>query len=288
MEGFGIYHPYSPYHPLYGCRLKLLRAEEHFQNLQNSMHEFYEREPYTLVQEHNLEQDQHILRLKVREDPPPAWSPIIGDIVHNMRSALDHLVWQLVVKNGEEPTVTNQFPIFLLDPFAPEAHLTKRSRDKAINGWKRNTRGMHLQDIELLKDHQPYLTSDNPESNPLHLLRELSNWDKHRTLHFASSSLVGPLFYLQPESRRSAIRPLNVKPERHLLLDGEEVARYEIVSYGPNAHASVHAKIMSDIVFGRGSPCEGRWLAKTLHEIGYCVSKVVLEFKGQFDRTSES
>ena len=37
---------------------------------------------------------------------------IIGEIAFNLRSALDHLVWQLVRANGECPSNQNQFPIF--------------------------------------------------------------------------------------------------------------------------------------------------------------------------------
>lgn len=43
---------------------------------------------------------------------PMEFSVRSGEIVHNLRSALDHLVWQLVIANGHEPTTRNQFPVF--------------------------------------------------------------------------------------------------------------------------------------------------------------------------------
>jgi hypothetical protein len=38
---------------------------------------------------------------------------IVGDIAHNLRSSLDHLVWQLVLQNRRLPSRRNQFPIMV-------------------------------------------------------------------------------------------------------------------------------------------------------------------------------
>ena len=42
------------------------------------------------------------------------WGVLIGEILHNLRSALDHLIWQLVIlETGAPPTTTKTaFPIF--------------------------------------------------------------------------------------------------------------------------------------------------------------------------------
>jgi hypothetical protein len=37
---------------------------------------------------------------------------ILGEIIHDLRSSLDHVVWQLVIANGSLPGYWNQFPIF--------------------------------------------------------------------------------------------------------------------------------------------------------------------------------
>jgi hypothetical protein len=45
-------------------------------------------------------------------DQTVMWAGILGDVVHNWRSALDHLVWQLVLLDtGEDGTPEHQFPI---------------------------------------------------------------------------------------------------------------------------------------------------------------------------------
>ena len=78
-------------HPLYGCLLKMRRAGEHFDALQKYIKEFLDSEPYKTI--HEPEWNQYIVRVRVHKRPPHEWSPIIGDIVHNTRSTLDHLAW---------------------------------------------------------------------------------------------------------------------------------------------------------------------------------------------------
>ena len=39
------------------------------------------------------------------------WSLILGDLLHNLRSALDHLAWQLVVDGGGTPSQDTNFPV---------------------------------------------------------------------------------------------------------------------------------------------------------------------------------
>lgn len=56
--------------------------------------------------------------LVASEEPPipsrlGAWA---GESIYLMRSALDHLAWQLVIAAGGEPGPRTAFPVFALDP----------------------------------------------------------------------------------------------------------------------------------------------------------------------------
>jgi hypothetical protein len=45
---------------------------------------------------------------------PAAWSPVFGEIIHNLRSALDYYVWELyVLENKAEPNIVFQQPTTL-------------------------------------------------------------------------------------------------------------------------------------------------------------------------------
>ncbi len=167
------------------------------------MHEFFGRNPYEVVRDFDSEANQHVVQVKVRERPPHKWSPIIGDIVHNMRSALDHLAWQLVIRNECTPSSKTQFPILSKDPFECNAYAKTKHWKNALDRWNTQTEGMNPFDIAFLKELQPYQRTYDTASHPLDRLRELSNRDKHRELHFATSAFVGPLFYLNSGLRHS-------------------------------------------------------------------------------------
>ena len=116
-------------------------------------------------------------------DVPIEWSIRLGEILYNLRSSLDHLVWQLVLANGQEPGRHNQFPIV-----------------ENESGWQQATpernvlKGMHP-DVKLtVKRLQPYTVAGNFPFDvsafwPLH---SLCNIDKHRHLNLTTVASYGP------------------------------------------------------------------------------------------------
>ena len=48
------------------------------------------------------------------EPPVHEWGAMVGDVVDNLRSALDHLVWQLTLANGHTPPAV--IPLKRSDP----------------------------------------------------------------------------------------------------------------------------------------------------------------------------
>lgn len=112
---------YEAPHPLFGCQLKLDRAYHHTDSLYHAVQGFLDRNPHEPAPEIEVEAGQYVVSMKVRDIPPPWWSTIIGDIVHNLRSALDHLAYQLVLANGHKPGGKTGYPIFSEDPFGSKA-----------------------------------------------------------------------------------------------------------------------------------------------------------------------
>jgi hypothetical protein len=92
---------------------------------------------------------------------------ISGDIVHNLRSALDHLAYQLVWANtGNEPTSRLiEFPI------AKDFATYKSEKTRKVNG-------MRPEAIEAIDRLKPYKGGNDF----LWRIHELDNIDKHRTL----------------------------------------------------------------------------------------------------------
>ena len=91
--------------------LNVERAKEQVQNLETKVIEFMVRRPYGAVVAQERTTGHHVISARVDEQPPVWWSAIAGDVVHNLRSALDITVRQLVIANNERPTGETGFPI---------------------------------------------------------------------------------------------------------------------------------------------------------------------------------
>lgn len=104
-------------------------------------------------------------------------SIICGEVVHQLRSCLDHLVWSMVLKAGNVPARNNQFPI---------SKLSKTF----MNDSKNMLKGVPAVAQAKIEKIQPY-NSKTPEENYLGILNELSNTDKHRNLNIIAAVHVG-------------------------------------------------------------------------------------------------
>ena len=63
-----------------------------------------------IVAESDPNTGDQVFKFRVRAPIPVDLSLVIGDAVHNLRSALDHLAWQLVLANGQTPTTQTAYP----------------------------------------------------------------------------------------------------------------------------------------------------------------------------------
>ncbi len=159
-----------------GVRLKLARAEEHLDALEAEMGRYLDGDVYILVRDEKC--DRTVWHLWIKEEPPARFSILLGDCIHNLRSALDHIAWQLVLANGAAPDEDTAFPIWDREPrdgvFAPKA-----------------IRGMSKDALTLIESVQPYQAGDRASEHVLCFIRGLSNTDKHRTLNLTAASLKG-------------------------------------------------------------------------------------------------
>ncbi len=86
-------------------------AEKHLEAHHAEYVSCVDRKPYRLEVQPNREYTEYTFRIRIREAIPDHWSFMIGDILHNLRSTLDNLVFNL----AGQPTGTRreniQFPI---------------------------------------------------------------------------------------------------------------------------------------------------------------------------------
>jgi hypothetical protein len=75
--------------------MKLARAQEHLEALNAEIDEFRKVDAYTVTFEPSDDRRQVAVKLVVLRNLPPEWGILIGDCIHNLRGALDHLAFAL-------------------------------------------------------------------------------------------------------------------------------------------------------------------------------------------------
>src|SRR5215213_6698142 len=97
--------------------LKLERVSYHLDSLDAKVREWRHRETHQYVSHIDRESGKQFVYIKFPEQVPAEFRLIIGDCLHNLRSALDNLVYDLVIAyHGDPPPPQfveySEFPIF--------------------------------------------------------------------------------------------------------------------------------------------------------------------------------
>lgn len=131
---------------------------------------------------------------------PVEWSVKFGEILYNLRSALDHLVSQLLLANGQEPSRQNSYPIV--------------NDESKWSSNKDRLKGVLPRVETIVERLQPYtggiyLPFDVSAFWTLHTL---CNIDKHQHLHrfIVRTSGIGPIDF--GENHPSLNRPSTSPP----------------------------------------------------------------------------
>jgi hypothetical protein len=170
------------YSPLEGMHCKLGRAYEQLRDLNLEFKRFVAKQEGPLGAYEPKWSDSFVVRA-THEPIPLSWAVRLGEALHDLRSVLDHLAWQLACFKGKPPDYT-AFPIFL-----DEARFLGRVRGQGRSGIK-TIDGIGVKGRAFITRHQPYKrrhklrpgASQNvtAESHPLWLLHELNRVEKHR------------------------------------------------------------------------------------------------------------
>lgn len=214
------------------------------------------------------------LVLHVSEPFPPDWSALIGDAVHNLRSALDHLALALNAKGYADANNGASLPRrnvkdseFLVvgdtHPERPPADVFTGSLKKKIATMPSAARG-------IIEGIQPYKRRDSWATDPLWLIHDLDRIDKHRQLVLstvATHRIDVSFFNIDGPHIESGIglgKPLD---------DGGELAYWALLPEAQLAPGETPTKVEYDldvshrIAFGKGPPCAGWPVVETLRDL---------------------
>jgi hypothetical protein len=254
-----------------GPLTKIARADEHIDNLEVEIRCFKKRDPYGFSIHNEADTGDRVYRAIVRENPPLRWSTIAGDAVHNLRSALDLLVWQLVLANQRTPGNHTMFPI------------ARSANDYETRGT-RQVEGISAPAKEVLDALKPY----EGGNDALWRLHRLDANDKHQLLAVVGAAYRGMIFdfssffdivldeeietpYLEVElAPHATIRVFPLKDSDELLrVDGGATTL---------ADTKMEPKFVFEIALSDGEVVEGEPVSPVLRELSDYTKGVVESF----------
>jgi hypothetical protein len=261
---------------LNGVRVKIERANRHISDLESEIQSYFGRNPYRVIREIDPKTGGYIFRLHIDEDIPSCISGIIGDIVHNLRAALDQLVSQLVIANSQQPSRRAGFPIAAsIQKFEPDA--------------QGKLKGIGVRANRLIRRLKPYKGGNDF----FWLIHELDRMDKHTSIIPVGAAQAKTLVTPPPFPWDAAAQPptivINPASRQYPLKDGT-ILQGAPARPGVAATVSAAGKTQSDIdfktqfafeiAFGEGQIIDGEPVLPALQQLADLVERVV----GIFER----
>ncbi len=176
---------------------KLWHAIEYLNSVKDEVKSWMADNPYSISRETNSDCTRYSLILRINKEPAlERWSLMIGDIVFNLRCALDHLAYAIAIHESGQPHPPSGHK--LMFPICDTAVKFGKESNKRLKTLSNRVRTA----IEAV---QPY-NRPNVEIPPLlSILRDFSNSDKHRLLHLAYSAVsLGKVGFKGPAALNDA------------------------------------------------------------------------------------
>lgn len=159
---------------LNSVELKIYRAAQHIKSLESELEGYFKGNPGKMVRQPHTSENEALFRF-IPDGPIPArFGLIVGDVLQNLRSSLDYLVWELVLAANNQPSEKNMFPICS----------TFESFDRQIK--RRRLDGMSPDAIAEISSLQPYHLGQDFSKSILWAVDELTNINKHRRILLTS------------------------------------------------------------------------------------------------------
>jgi len=245
---------------------KLVRAREHLDSFK-AIVDSLGPHPYRIEEERNPQTGDRDFRLIGDADFPtfqrriPMLPVIVGDAIHQMRSSLDHAVWQIAKPPVEKVTA---FPICADESGHPTSFYGS-SKERGVG--VRYLRNVARPAFEYIESIQPY--NRLGPRDELWLLNELWNKDKHRALIVVDKPTWQDTFVISTRAGRDVYEgeiKENPKDDPGILmrLDANSDS---IVDFNPNPPLHVR--------FGEARPLQGREVMQVLVSLHHYVVRLL-------------
>ena len=236
-------------------REKVDRAKQHIHDLKVARERFLAEEPARFATKFDSQTGEELLYITHLRPPPAAFGLMAGDAIHNLRSALDHLAWQLVLANGQTPGNQTAFPIF------DDAARYQAGRNRYIQGMAQSA-------VDAIDATKPYKGGNDA----LWVLHRLDIADKHHALLTTLTSLVSAEFhvnrsFLDPRFRFGAFSLPGIKG----LIEGQVFFTRQ-----PEVHKEVN--LTFDVSLSEAGVIERKPLSPMLDQMFETVDTLILAF----------
>lgn len=254
-------------------RLKLERARKHVKDLADEIAAFHASQPYRIVVENDDSNKRRVWRLRVSRTMPIEWSGIVGDAIHNARSALDLLAVALVQKGN--PTLSS------LD----HVHFVIATTEQVFNRRIREElKGASANALSLLRSLKPYKGGNDD----LWLLHKLDQLDKHRAIipvgaAHGSVGIIHDFGKIFPDLFKNGEKvpkpTISLKPADRQFPLRDGAILFADSSQGQAFFADDDIKFRFDVAFGDGQIVDGELLLPTIERLLGIVDHALTMFE---------
>lgn len=259
---------------LSGCRAKLDRVYGQLTHLE-SLIRSYGQSAYVPVHEHDHKTGERVKVARGVSEPDVEISVLVGEIAHNLRSALNYVAWACVdvskkarrtkgSGSGRPPKVQVQFPICK----SPAAFISSAASYKGVSKQRTLI-------LESLQPYSPPYDGRNYHKHPLWILQEINNRDKHRLILVQQATVSNTVLGYEPGKYVRILKGTKARLE-----DGQVLGPDEPVPDDPAQPYRQTASFV-DVVFAKGTKvAEGLSVSNTLREIHWYIEEQVMEDSG--------
>lgn len=250
--------------------LKVKRAQKHMVDINREALRYASGHPYEFTRVQYPDTERKVgYRIRITEQPDPMTTLMLGDFIHNLRSALDYIIFVCVPRQRQKSA---SFPILSADIFAKDSSGTFVINDtEGREHFETAIQGLCPKARALVVSLQPYHRGPKTYLSILGIISRLENADKHRQLITIGGGVqnIRPVFLL-----RGAVVPM---PEP--ILSGIDFAGdgtivgwpVPVVPYGAiidpsevNMKFTATAKILIKITRGGNEPASDFHLRTTM------------------------
>ena len=236
-------------------------AKHHLHTLESEVASFQREQPYRVIAKSNDDHTRYEFSLEFHDRPFGRWALMAGDVLSNLRQALDHVVYEIAVQEAQgrvpEGAKNLMFPL----TSSNEEFLKARGRLKTLSPAVQA-------EIERL---QPYNHHGGIDNSSIWHLADAHNRDKHRSLRVAVAGIEATEVLLEglvPGSR-ATFQTESLAPE-----DGAPFMSALLERSTPGLKMTVRRKAVQMFLLRSAPPEKGREGTLLLPFLNNCVVDV--------------